>query len=129
MSEILASARISDIFLYFGFYNGYVLNRFYGHTGLYGNHHPVKPSMVFFTFHSLPPPTQVRLDVRPSAWYSSLFTFHFPLPHREGRGGSYCPKKIFTIALASAIVILLSLFTSAAFTLKFVMLDGSVDRK
>jgi len=39
-------------FLYFGFDNGYLLNRFYGHTGLYGNHHPVKPPMVFFTFHS-----------------------------------------------------------------------------
>ena len=56
MSEILADARISDIFLYYGFDNGYVLNRFYGHTVLYGNHHPVKPSMVFFTFHSLPLP-------------------------------------------------------------------------
>ena len=76
MSEILAPARISDIFLYYGFDNGYVLNRFYGHTGLYGNHHPVKPYMIFFIFHSLPPPSQVRLDVRPSAWYSSLFTFH-----------------------------------------------------
>ena len=51
MSEILALARISDIFLYYGFDNGYVLNRFYGHTGLYGNHHPVKPSMIFFIFH------------------------------------------------------------------------------
>ena len=30
--------------------------------------------MIFFIFHSLPPPSQVRLDVRPSAWYSSLFT-------------------------------------------------------
>ena len=38
-------------------------------------------------YSSLFPPSQVRLDVRPSAWYSSLFT-HFPLPHREGRGGS-----------------------------------------
>ena len=37
MSEILADARISDIFLYFGFDNGYLLNRFYGHTGLYGH--------------------------------------------------------------------------------------------
>ena len=61
MSEILADARISDIFLYYGFDNGYVLNRFYGHTGLYGNYHPVKPSMVFFTLHfSLPPSLQGR---------------------------------------------------------------------
>ena len=69
----------------------------------------------------------ITLSNRP--WYSSLFTFHFLPPYRGGQGGAYCPKKIFTIALASAIVILLSLFTSAAFTLKFVMLDGSVDRK
>ena len=59
MSEILADARISDIFLYYGFDNGYVLNGFYGHTVLYWNHHPVKPSMVFFALHfSLPPPSQ-----------------------------------------------------------------------
>ena len=89
----------------------------------------------------------ITLSNRP--WCSSLFTFHmgflislpqteknqskcnsFPPPTGEVGGGfSYCPKKIFTIALASAIVILLSLFTSAAATLKFVMLDGSVDRK
>ena len=50
-----------------------------GFMGGMGTFHPVKPSMVFFTFHSLPPPTQVRLDVRPSAWYSSLFAFHFSL--------------------------------------------------
>ena len=29
-------------------------------------------------YSSLFTPSQVRLDVRPSAWYSSLFTFHFP---------------------------------------------------
>ena len=83
MSEILAPARISDIFLYYGFDNGYVLTRLYGHTGLYGNHHPVKPSMIFFIFHSLPPPSRVRLDVRTSAWYSSLFTF----PSLTGEAG------------------------------------------
>jgi hypothetical protein len=96
MSEILAPARISDIFLYYGFDNGYVLNRFYGHTGLYGNHHPVKPYMIFFIFHSLPPPSQVRLDVRPSAWYSSLFTLSEAksLFQEHIKGGQWLSKSL-----------------------------------
>ena len=74
MSEILADARISDIFLYYGFDNGYVLNRFYGHTVLYWNHHPVKPSIVFFTFHSL------TSEAGCEAFRMVFFTFHFSLP-------------------------------------------------
>ena len=48
MSEIIAGAGISDIF-----FMGLI-----GFMGGMGTFHPVKPSMVFFTFHS------------------SLFTFH-----------------------------------------------------
>ena len=79
-------------------------------------------------YFSLFPPSQVRLDVRLSAWYSSLFTSP-SLTGGDGVGLFYCPKKTFTIALASAIVMSLSPFTLAFFLLKFLMLDLSVERK
>ena len=42
---------------------------------------------------------------------------------------SYCARNIFTMALASAIVMSLSPFTLACFLLKFLMSDLSVERK
>ena len=64
MSEILADARISDIFYIMGLTMVTCLIGFMGILGFMGT---------------------ITLSNRP--WYSSLFT-HFPLPHREGRGGS-----------------------------------------
>ena len=58
MSEILADARISEIFLYYGFTMVTCLIGFMGILGFMGT---------------------ITLSNRP--WYSSLFT-HFPLPHK-----------------------------------------------
>ena len=68
MSEILADARISDIFLYYGFDNGYLLNRFYGHTA---SLRPIEPP---FHLSALNAGREMT-----TAWYFSLFTFHFSL--------------------------------------------------
>ena len=71
-------------------------------------------------------------NLSPSQTVHGIFHFSLTSPSLTGRDGVglfYCPRNIFTIALASAMVIPPSMFTSAAVTLKFVMLDGSVDRK